>query len=315
MPEIVAVGEALAEIMRKKVGVGLDVPDDFVGPFPSGAPAIFADQAARLGHSVAFVGAVGADAFGRLILYRLQQDGVDVSLVATIDDLATGVAFVTYYPDGSRQFIFHIGNSAAGRLPAVPSDLLADASWLHICGSSLAASPRMRQVCYDAVEAAGAQGCRVSFDPNLRPELLAGGLEEFRRLCEPVLARAAAVLPGTEELAAITGVEDPKAAAQTLLAGGAELVAVKLGAAGCMICTPDHCIQVPGYSIQAVDPTGAGDCFDAAIVCGLIEGLPPADLGRLANACGALGAAAKGPMEGARPRAQVQAFMRRPETG
>ena len=83
--EVVAIGELLVEIMRKRVDSPLDRADDFVGPFPSGAPAIFADQVARLGHSVAFVGAVGQDDFGKCLLDRFEADGVDASYVAEIE--------------------------------------------------------------------------------------------------------------------------------------------------------------------------------------------------------------------------------------
>ncbi len=309
MPEVIAVGEALVEIMRKEVGIGLDEAADFVGPFPSGAPAIFADQVARLGHSVAFVRAVGDDAFGRMLIKRLRGDGVDVSHLITVDSVATGVAFVTYRHDGSREFIFHIGNAAAGWLPMVPAELITGAKWLHICGSSLAAGEHMRRVCYQAVEDARRAGVRVSFDPNLRPELLPGGAEQFRQLCRPVLDRASLVLPGAEELAVLTGNEDLHGGVQQLLDGGVETVAVKLGAEGCLIASAEGAFRVEGFPVQAVDPTGAGDCFDAGVVCGLIEGLSLEEIAKLANACGALGASAKGPMEGAKWREEVEAFM------
>ena len=60
-----------------------------------------------------------------------------------------------------------------------------------------------------------------------------------------------------------------------------------------------------------MDPTGAGDCFDAGFVVGLLEGLPLESGGKLANACGALGATAKGPDGSAFPRAEVEAFMKK----
>lgn len=62
MAAIVAAGELLAEFVAAKRGQGFDAPGEFAGPFPSGAPAIFADQAARMGASVAYAGCVGRDA-------------------------------------------------------------------------------------------------------------------------------------------------------------------------------------------------------------------------------------------------------------
>lgn len=302
--EIVSIGEFIVEIMRKQVDSPLDRPDDFVGPFPSGAPAIFADQAARLGHGVAFLGAVGEDDFGKCLLDRFAEDGVDTQWVAQISGLATGVAFVTYLSDGSRQFIFHIGSSAASQLPEPTPKMFEGAKWLHVCGSTLSASEPMRQACYRACELAGVAGTRISFDPNLRPELL-GGEEALRRICGPVLDSAALVLPSATEAELLTGTTGTEAACQALLAQGVKIVALKRGRAGCTVFTESETVSVPAYEVDVVDPTGAGDCFDAGFVVGLTEGLSLTETAQLANACGALGATAQGPMEGAALRAEA----------
>ncbi len=311
MPEVVAVGEALVEIMRPLPGLGLgQVGAEFRGPFASGAPAIFADQVARLGHTVAFVGAVGQDAFGDVIRSRLRDDEVDISLLRSVPGIATGVAFVAYATDGSRTFIFHIGNSAAGQLPEVPREVLQGARFLHICGSTLAASDRMRDVCVRAAQTARELGVKVCFDPNLRPELLPGGDAHFRDLCAPILELASVIMPGVAELRILTAAEGEQSGAQSLLERGAELVAVKRGAEGCALYRGTECVEVEGFKVEAVDPTGAGDCFDAGVVCGLLEELSLRDIGLLANACGALAATELGPMEGAKFRSEVDCLIR-----
>jgi sugar/nucleoside kinase (ribokinase family) len=99
------------------------------------------------------------------------------------------------------------------------------------------------------------------------------------------------------------------AACRALLDLGPQVVALKRGAEGCAVYTKDGRTDVPAYRVDAVDPTGAGDCFDAGFVVGLLEGLPLEEVGRLANAAGALGATRKGPMEGAFPRDVVERFM------
>jgi sugar/nucleoside kinase (ribokinase family) len=308
--EIGAIGEALVEVMRTRVDDPLDRPSEFIGPFPSGAPAIFADAAARLGHSVGFIGAVGNDDFGSCILDRLRADGLDITHCVRVPDRATGVAFVTYFSNGSRRFLYHIAQAAAGQMPEPPADYLARMKYLHICGSSLSVSERMRNACYRACDLVRSIGGKVSFDPNLRPELL-GGEEALRRICAPVLGAASVVLPSGSEAELLTGVKGVDAACQALLDRGADVVGLKRGPAGCTIYTRDERIEIRSYRVVAVDPTGAGDCFDAAFVVGLLEGLPLLEVGRLANAAGALGATRKGPMEGAFRRAEVEAFMRR----
>ena len=94
-PTITA-GEILVEIMATTVGNGFLEPQTLIGPFPSGAPAIFIDQVARCGGTAGIIAAVGDDDFGRLNVERLRRDGVDVSAIATIPDRPTGSAFVRY---------------------------------------------------------------------------------------------------------------------------------------------------------------------------------------------------------------------------
>jgi sugar/nucleoside kinase (ribokinase family) len=307
--EIIAIGEALVEVMRTRVDDPLDKASEFIGPFPSGAPAIFADQAARLGHRVGFIGAVGDDDFGACLLDRLQADGLDVTHCPRIPDRATGVAFVTYFSDGSRRFLYHIAHAAAGRMPTLDPAYFQGVQFLHICGSSLSVSEHMRNSCYQAAELTTAAGGRVSFDPNLRPELL-GGEEALRRICAPVVDAAHVVLPSGAEAELLTGVKGPDKACRALLDRGPQVIALKRGAQGCSIFTPEGQLDVPAYPVEAVDPTGAGDCFDAGFVVGLLEGLPLDQVGRLANAAGALGATRKGPMEGAFPRDAVETFIK-----
>ncbi len=297
MGRVVSIGELIVEVMRKRVDSPLHRADDFTGPFPSGAPAIFIDQVARLGHQAAFVGAVGDDDFGRCLLDRFATDGVDASAVARVDGVATGVAFVTYFSDGSRRFIFHIGNSAAGRMPEVEPTMFDDADWLHICGSTLSAGEGMRKACYDAVELAVEAGAKVSFDPNLRPELL-GGEDALRQVCSPVIDAASLVLPSATEAELLTATATAADACRALLDRGVDVIGLKRGSEGCTVYSGLEVIDVPAFEVEAVDPTGAGDCFDAGFVCGLLEGLSLEAVGRLANACGALGATAQGPMEG-----------------
>lgn len=309
MPTIVTIGEALVEIMRAERDTPLDRPATFLGPYPSGAPAIFADAAARLGARVRFAGAVGDDAFGRCIRQRLEADGVDCAALRTVPERLTGIAFVAYSSDGSRSFLFHGPASAAALVePALlPEGFLEGADALHVMGSALTFSAGMREACYRAAKSVHARGGLVSLDPNLRPELM--GLEGIRAVCAPVLAVCDVVLPSGEEATALTGVPSPGAAAEALLAGGARLVALKRGAEGSTLYSAAGTLDVAPFSVTEVDPTGAGDCFDAALLVGLLQGWPLPQAGALANAAGALATTRMGPMEGARPLAEVRAFM------
>ncbi len=301
MPEIVSMGEMLVEIMRKEVGIPLNRPAEFMGPYPSGAPAIYIDAAARLGASTGFIGVLGPDDFGDVVENRLKEDKVDVSQVKRREGHTTGCAFVSYNPDGSRKFIFHLRYSAAGTLE--PNDVkptyLAGTKLLHLMGSALSVSDSSREACYKAMRIVKSQGGLVSLDPNLRPELL--GIEKVRGICAPVLRACDIVLPSGEEASMLTGIGDPAKACKALLKD-AKVVALKMGSDGCTIYTRDEEVRVPPFPIERVmpkvDPTGAGDCFDAGFTTSYVAGRSILECGRLGNTVGAFAITKLGPMEG-----------------
>ncbi len=303
-PRVIALGELLVEVMRPGVDQPLWQPGEFVGPYPSGAPAIFIDAVARLGIPAGFIGVVAPDAFGRCLLDRLQADGVDTAHIRQAPGTTTGIAFVAYNGDGSRCFVFHLPQSAAALLNPddVDEDYIAGAEWVHVTGSALSISASAREACYKAVDLCKAHGGRVSFDPNIRPELI--GLDSVRHICQPVLDRCDLLLPSDEEASMLTGDADPETACRALHARGIPLVALKRGAAGSTVFTADGEINVPAIRVQEIDPTGAGDCYGGAFVVGLLEGWPLDKVARFANVAGALAVTRKGPMEGA-PRREM----------
>lgn len=307
--EIVSLGELLAEFIRKKVGATLDQLGDFVGPFPSGAPAIFADSVAKLGHSCGFIGAVGNDDFGKVVIRRLKRDGVDISRIRVLGDYPTGTAFVTYFEDGSRKFIFNLRHAAAGQLS--PDDVdpkyLSGTKFLHVMGSALSVSDSSREACYKALGLVKENGGRVSFDPNLRPELL--DIDLIRKICAPVLKDCDVILPNIMEARVLTGEKEPKKSARKFLDMGIGIVAIKMGKKGSMIATDEGAIQVPSFLIEEVDPTGAGDSYDAGLVCALLEGKGSKEAARFANAVGALSVAERGGMEGIATREDIEEFL------
>lgn len=309
MPDVVSIGNMLVEIMRVHLDEPLDEPGGFVGPFPSGDTPIYIDTIARLGCSAGFIGVVGDDDFGRLLLGRLRGDGVDCSQVRVTPDNTTGVAFVAYFGDGSRRFIFHWRHAAAGELG--PQDVqpayLAQARWLHLTGCNLAVTDSARQACYAAMQALP-PSARVSFDPNIRPGALS--IAEIRDLCQPALARANVVLPSLGEAAMLTGLATDDGGCR-LWAGQGKTVVLKMGAEGCRIYSGAAVIDVAAFAVDEVDPTGAGDSFCAGFTVAMLDGLDLPAAGRFANAVGALAVTKKGPMEGAPWRREVERLLAR----
>ena len=309
MAEIMTMGEIIVEIMRDGVDQPLYKAGVFRGPFPSGAPAIFIDTVARLGHKAAIVGGVGDDDFGKCLLDRLTGDGVDCSSVIKNDRISTGCAFVTYFSDGERKFIFHIGNTPAVLAPAPAAEKLEGLKYFHIMGCSLMADLTYGRRIVDTMRAAKAAGAKVSFDPNIRPELMKD--PEAKDLITAVLEETSVFLPGKSELRMLSGCEDIDAAVQELFRTkpGLEIIALKNGKKGCIIYTRDTEFAFGVYKVPVLDATGAGDSFDGAFLCALLEGKSIEDAAKMATAAASLNTAAFGPMEGAISRENVEAMI------
>lgn len=297
MKRVVVIGEILVEIMADTPGDGFRVPQPLTGPFPSGAPAIFADQMARLGQPVSIVSAVGDDDFGRVNLDRLDRDGVDTSAVFVDRDRPTGSAFVRYRTDGSRDFVFNIRHSAAGQVHVTDAvrDVIAKADHVHVMGSSLS-SPEFVDLNVLAAGHVRARGGTVSFDPNLRKEILsAPGMAEATKR---ILSMTDLFLPSGDEILLFTGSNDAAGAVRELLAGGVRAIVHKRGVDGATYHDREGSITVPAFRVDEIDPTGAGDCFGATFTAFWLRGAGPRECLRLAAASGALAVTRRGPMEG-----------------
>ncbi len=310
----VTVGEILVEIMAETRGAGFLEPQSLTGPYPSGAPAIFVSQAARLGGAVGIVGCVGDDDFGRLNVERLRRDGADVSAVAVSRDLPTGSAFVRYREDGGRDFVFNLARSAAGLLSLTPEAeaLLDRAGHLHVMGSALSMEGAWKVIRHGLARVRE-RGGSVSLDPNARKELLAG--DEAAARFAQLVDEADLLLPSGGELFAAAGTAGRDEAGEdealrALFARGAAEIVLKRGERGATFFGRDgERIDAPAFRVGEVDPTGAGDCFGAAFLTCRRLGFPPERALRYANAAGARNVTRKGPMEGAGSFAELDAFI------
>ncbi|MGO7037509.1 sugar kinase [Rhizobium acaciae] len=305
----VCVGEILVEIVATTVGDGFLEAQPLVGPFASGAPAIFISQCGRLGGKAAMVGAVGDDDFGRVNTDRLKRDGVDVSTISIDPDYPTGSAFVRYRKDGSRDFVYNIATSAAARFgwSQTVGDLIHRSGHLHVMGSALSV-PSARAVIDKAVDIVKARGGTLSVDPNIRKELKLG--EDTKRRFFELVAAADLLLPSGEELERAAGVEGEAEAIRHLFQVGVKEIVLKRGANGATYFGRDgDRIDAPAFVVQEVDPTGAGDCFGGAYLTCRRLGMSPQQALTYASAAGARNVMVLGPMEGAGTRQELDAFI------
>ena len=307
MSKIVSLGETLVEVMADTKGYGFLEPMTFTGPFPSGAPTIFISQAARMGGDTAYVSAVGDDDFGKVNLTRLRDDGVDVSAIAIDPILPTGHAFVRYRPDGNRDFCYNITYSASGTTRMTPEaeKVFAGADHLHVVGNSMF-TDEIRAMTAKAAGDIKARGGTVSFDPNLRKEMLAQ--PGLRAAIEKVLSFTDLFLPSGDEVFLGVDTSDAEEAIAHHLAAGMTAVVHKRGAEGATFYDGTFTLNQPPFPAEEVDPTGAGDCFGGAFVTLWKAGEDPAECLRLAAAAGALAVMKRGPMSGAEHADTVRAF-------
>ena len=297
MAEVICMGDILVEIMRPEAGIPLNREGYFRGPFPSGAPAIFIDTVAKMDHTAAIIGGVGDDDFGHSTIDRLRADGVDCRFIHLSDRLSTGCAFVTYFEDGSRKFIFHMGNSAAAEVDIPDISDMDDLKYFHIMGTSLADNPKFADGIVGLMRAAVKKGAKVSFDPNLRFELIRD--RRVYEIIDEIVGNTAVLLPGKEELMIITGEDSVEKAIKKAFENPVlEVIALKNGSKGSIIYTRENSFESDIYTVDVADATGAGDSYAGGFIAGLLENRPLEECAKMAAACGALNCAAFGPMEG-----------------
>jgi tagatose kinase len=308
MKMVTTFGEILVEIMSTRRGQNFFEPGTLIGPYPSGAPAIFIDQVARLGQPCGMIGCIGDDDFGRLNFERLKTDGVDVSAIVVHPDAPTGSAFVTYSENGERHFVFNILHSASGHLTitVAAEQLLSHTDHLHIMGSSLF-SPNLIEFARAAINQVRGRGGTLSFDPNIRKELPRGS--ELGAFFDHMIAHCDLLMPSGAELFALTGTVDGGQAAAALISRGVTEVVVKRGAAGAIHYDRDGATHIAPIEVEELDPTGAGDCFDATYVVCWLRGMMVEECLRYANASGAHKVLFKGPMEGAASFDELEAWL------
>ncbi|HKT97908.1 MAG TPA: sugar kinase [Paraburkholderia sp.] len=305
---ILTMGEILVEIMATERGQSFRQPGTLIGPYASGAPAIFIDQVAKVGSRGAMIGCVGDDDFGALNVERLRADGVDVSGISVIKTATTGSAFVTYREDGDRDFIYNIANSASGHLSVgnIRDDLLKRCSHFHVMGSSLF-SFRIIEAMKKVIEAVKGHGGTVSFDPNIRKEMLR--IPEMREALDFILDYTDVFLPSGHEVMLLASASTERGAIDELLKRGVREVVIKRGKHGCSYYDGATELNLPALRVEEVDPTGAGDCFGGTWIACRAQGFGVEKALSYACAAGARAVTFRGPMEGTATLAQLDEFI------
>jgi 2-dehydro-3-deoxygluconokinase len=310
--EVVTLGECLVALVASSVGPLADATS--FERHVAGAEANVAVGLTRLGHSVEFVGRVGADGFGTTILRKLRGEGVGVERL-TIDAAApTGVMVRERRVLGPAQVLYYRAASAGSRLAPGDVDaaahLFRDARWLHVTGITPALSATAGAAAVRAIDVARSSRMTVSIDLNLRRRLWSES--EAAPVFRSLAAAADIVVGDADEAAVVVGSSaDPETLARRLVALGASTAVIKVGAAGAIAATRDGAlIAAPAVAVaHVVDPVGAGDAFAAGFIAGTLEGLPLADALRMGTGCAAASLSAVGDMTGLPDRPELDRLL------
>ncbi|CAL9185401.1 unnamed protein product [Musa hybrid cultivar] len=263
---VVSFGEMLIDFVPDVAGVSLAESPGFLKA-PGGAPANVAVAVARLGGSSAFVGKFGDDEFGHMLVDILEENGVDIDGVLFDPHARTALAFVTLKRNGEREFMFYRNPSADMLLTEseLNLSLIKRAKIFHYGSISLISEP-CRSAHLAAMRAAKEAGALLSYDPNARLPLWPSE-EAARAGIRSIWTEADFIKISDEEVAFLTQ-DDPQSeeVVMSLWSDGLKLMVVTDGEKGCRYFTKDFKGRVPGYRVNTVDTTGAGDAFLGALL-------------------------------------------------
>jgi 2-dehydro-3-deoxygluconokinase len=264
--------------------------------------------AARQGAAVGYITALGADSFGDSFMALWREEGVNCDHVRRDAESHTGLYFVSHGPGGHAFTYLRKGSAASLMTPAdLPETLIAGAKILHVSGISQAISDSACDTVFRAIEIARGAGVRTAYDTNLRLSLWP--VPRARAVIHAAIGLCDIALPGLDDARHLTGLDDPDAIADFYLGLGPALVALKLGARGALIATPDSRMRLQAVPVDSVDATGAGDVFDGAFLAELLRGTAPVDAGRYANAAAALSTRGFGAVAPIPRRTEVEAHL------
>jgi len=256
--DVVALGEAMVEFNQIPQGDGRMYLQGFGGDTSNTIIA-----AARQGARCAYLSLVGNDALGEMSLALWKTEGVDASAVGVREDAPTGVYFVRHDAKGHHFSYLRRGSAASRMQPSdLPPGILGSTRYLHISGISQAISSSARATVSAAIALARASDARVSYDPNVRFALWS--LQDARAAILETLAMTDEFLPGMDEMTQVSGLTSPDAVIAWAHQQGANVVVLKMGAQGVLAFDGTSTQKIAAVPVNAVDATGAGDCFNGA---------------------------------------------------
>ncbi|MEM3459470.1 MAG: carbohydrate kinase family protein [Candidatus Bathyarchaeia archaeon] len=274
MPDLVAIGHVLMDIrifVDEFPEADGEAKTDKLSLGGGGSAANVAVGASRLGVKSGFIGSIGFDTFGRVLLEELEHDGVDVAHVKVDTATSSGLTVIAINKKGQVIMFGYTGASDKLFPSDLDKDYISSSEHVHITGLSF-------DTALAAAKIAKKANVTVSFDPGRLMSRMG-----LKRLL-PLLHHVDQILLNQEESQELTGVIELEKAAKTLLASGPKMVIIKRGPDGVFAIDHSKSFSVPAYPVKVVDTTGAGDAFSAGFITAQLEGKNLEDSVEFANA-------------------------------
>lgn len=297
--DVIALGELLIDFTMNGQS---EQGNNMFEACPGGAPCNVLALLNKMGKKTAFIGKVGKDQFGALLRDTITEAGIDASNLMVDENVNTTLAFVHTFPDGDREFSFYRNPGADMMLTAdeVNPEVVKGTKVFHF-GTLSMTHEGVREATKKAVETAKANGCLVSFDPNLRPPLW-NSLDLAKEQMEYGFGKCDILKISDNEIQFVSGKEDyDEGIAYLQETYNIPLILLTMGKDGSRAYYKGMRVERPGFSVKAIETTGAGDTFCGSSLNYLVdhdfENLTEEQLGEMltfANAAAALVTTKKG---------------------
>ena len=300
---VVVIGSSNTDMIVKTPHIPRPGETILGGTFTTAAGGKGANQAvacARAGGQVTFVARLGSDMFGDQALKGFRQDGINVDYVTKDDSAPSGVALIVVDDKGENSIA--VASGANGNLSV--SDVEAAAEVIKQASIVL----MQLETPVETIEAAAALAAESGVKVILNPA-------PAQPLSDKLLKKISILTPNETEAEMLTGVAvqnetEAAKAAQALMDKGVTSVIITLGAAGAYVCSHEFRGTVPGFKVDPVDTTAAGDTFNGTLAVALAGGRPLAEAVTFANAAAAISVTTLGAQPSAPNKETIEQFLK-----